>query len=200
LKSAVPDLHAILFEPFLPNVEFIRATAQHAVLDGIEVIVAAVSDQTGQGTLKTNPLSGATSSLEVNDETFEEMHWGTASGWQETLLTSIDETRSRHEPVDFIKIDVEGHEGAVLRGAAQTIASDQPILFIECCHPGKPCLVPLQQQGYRVVDADRLTLDPHPDSTNFFAFPQRFSSSVDLILSNAITFEKPRNSRHGNFR
>jgi len=198
LKSAVPDLQAVLFEPFLPNVEFIRATAQHASLNGIEVIVAAVSDQTGTGTLKTSPLAGATSSLEVNEETFEEMHWGSGSGWQETLLTSIDETRSRHQPVDFIKIDVEGHEAAVLRGAARTIATDQPVLFIECSHPGKQCLVPLQQQGYCLVDADRLTMNPQPDSTNFFAFPQRLSRSVELILSNAVTLEKARNSRHGN--
>lgn len=202
LKSAVPDLQAILFEPFLPNVEFIRATARHASLNGIEVIVAAVSDQTGQGTLKTSPLAGATSSLEVNEKTFEEMHWGAVSGWQETLLTSVDETRSRRQAADFIKIDVEGHEAAVLRGAARTIAADQPILFIECGHPGNQCLLPLQQQGYRLVDADRLTIHQQPGSTNFFAFPPRLSNSLDLIVSKAVSLQKTRNSRHwgGNSR
>ena len=34
-------------------------------------------------------------------------------------------------PVGFIKIDVEGHEEAVLRGAAQTIARNRPVLMIE---------------------------------------------------------------------
>lgn len=33
--------------------------------------------------------------------------------------------------VDLIKIDVEGHELAVLEGAAQTIQSHHPVLFIE---------------------------------------------------------------------
>jgi FkbM family methyltransferase len=34
-------------------------------------------------------------------------------------------------PVGFVKIDVEGHEEAVLRGAAETIARNRPALLIE---------------------------------------------------------------------
>lgn len=36
-----------------------------------------------------------------------------------------------HRPVGFIKIDVEGHEAAVLRGAARTLARFRPRLWIE---------------------------------------------------------------------
>jgi FkbM family methyltransferase len=35
-------------------------------------------------------------------------------------------------PIDFIKLDVEGHEINVLRGGIQTILRDQPIIFFEC--------------------------------------------------------------------
>ena len=35
------------------------------------------------------------------------------------------------EPVGFIKIDVEGHEEAVLRGAQALLAEDRPVLLIE---------------------------------------------------------------------
>jgi FkbM family methyltransferase len=36
-----------------------------------------------------------------------------------------------HPPVGFIKIDVEGHEAAVIRGAARTLARFRPRLWIE---------------------------------------------------------------------
>lgn len=43
-------------------------------------------------------------------------------------------------PVGFIKIDVEGHESAVLAGAAQLIQRDRPALLIEIeeKHTGRP--------------------------------------------------------------
>jgi len=39
--------------------------------------------------------------------------------------------------IGFIKIDVEGHETAVLRGARQTILRDRPIMYIEDDRPDK---------------------------------------------------------------
>lgn len=37
-------------------------------------------------------------------------------------------------PIDFIKIDVEGFEGQVLRGAEQTISSNRPVVVLELNH------------------------------------------------------------------
>jgi FkbM family methyltransferase len=185
VKSAAPNVEAILFEPFVPNLELIRATIQRAALTGVDVVAAAVSDRCGQGTLRTNPLAGATSSLEISETTFEERYWGMKPGWQNTPLVSIDDIRSKRGAVDFIKIDVEGHEAAALRGAVRTIATDQPIVFVECSHyPSHPCLA-LEQPGYRLVDADRLSLSCDPRSTNFFAFPQRFWPAVEPLIDAA---------------
>jgi hypothetical protein len=42
-------------------------------------------------------------------------------------------------PIAVIKIDVEGHEGSVLDGAARTIAQERPVLVVEIeerHHPG----------------------------------------------------------------
>ena len=41
------------------------------------------------------------------------------------------------ERIGFIKIDVEGHETAVLRGARQTILRNRPIMYIEDDRPDK---------------------------------------------------------------
>lgn len=41
------------------------------------------------------------------------------------------------DKIGFIKIDVEGHETAVLRGARQTILRDRPIMYIEDDRPDK---------------------------------------------------------------
>ncbi|MFJ2826588.1 FkbM family methyltransferase [Streptomyces sp. NPDC087263] len=53
--------------------------------------------------------------------------------------------------VDFIKIDVDGNELAVLRGASALIAHDRPALFIELesrIQPVAPVIAHLTQQGY----------------------------------------------------
>jgi FkbM family methyltransferase len=56
--------------------------------------------------------------------------------------------------VDFIKIDVEGGEMAVLAGLAATVACWQPTLFIELCAPHWPEFNAwLDAAGYRVVDS-----------------------------------------------
>jgi len=184
LKSASPEMKAVLFEPFAPNVQLIRETLQRHAFRDVELVFAGVSDHSGSGVLKTNPVSGHTSSLE-GEVTFEERHWGVKSGLATVPLISLDEQRALRGPVDLIKIDVEGHESAVLRGAKNTIALDQPILFVECGHPGQACLQPLLSLGYQLVDVDRLSLDLHQGSTNFFCFPERFQSKILALLDAA---------------
>ncbi|MDP7063398.1 MAG: FkbM family methyltransferase [Planctomycetota bacterium] len=67
------------------------------------------------------------------------------------LLDSILEGRST--PVSFIKIDVEGHELQVLRGAANLLASDKPTLFMESRGEEDPLRF-LANIGYRFFDLD----------------------------------------------
>lgn len=57
-------------------------------------------------------------------------------------------------PVGFIKIDVEGHELAVLEGARATIARDKPTMVIEMeeKHTGRPIeemIAAVEAMGYR---------------------------------------------------
>jgi FkbM family methyltransferase len=54
--------------------------------------------------------------------------------------------------VRFIKMDVEGHEAAALRGAEQTIRRDSPVLIVELetrHQPVEPVIAALAGWGYR---------------------------------------------------
>jgi FkbM family methyltransferase len=186
LKSIAPHLEIVLLEAFPPNAELIQATINRNKFEKTTLIAAGASDHYGQGSLRTDTEAGATSSLESDISTFEERHFGIQAGSLTIPLVTIDNESPRYGPIDFMKIDVEGHEQAVLRGALETIASNQPLLLIECGHaPDYPCLAPLQQQGYRFIDADRLSQTRNTQVLNHFAFPERFASSIEELLSEA---------------
>ncbi len=182
LKSAAPELEIVLVEPLPINARLIHDTVRRNRFSNVELIEAAASNKPGSGTLYADMLAGLTSSL-IKGETFEQHHFGIASKAIDVSLTSIDALRRERSPVDFIKIDVEGHEAAVLRGAKETIELDQPVLFIECSHPDHGCLAPLESSGYVIVDADRMSLDCSQLSYNFFCFPNRHVDSIGTILS-----------------
>ena len=186
LKSASPGLRAVLFEASPANAELVRATLERNQLPDVELIAAGASDRRGDGYLRVDSLAGATSTLDHSaEQTFEEQHWGIRAGTTPIRLVTIDDERSRRLRVDFLKIDVEGHEAAVLEGAQHTIFSDQPIIFVECFHPEHECLKCLEREGYRFVDGDRLKPQVDTDTTNYFGFPRKFHPQIDLLLEQA---------------
>jgi FkbM family methyltransferase len=186
LKSAAPQLGAVLFEADPQNAALVRATLDRNRLPGIDLIAKGAGDCNGNGYLRVDSLAGATSTLDHSSEqTFEEQHFGIPAEKIAISVVTLDNERARRSRVDLLKIDVEGYEAAVLRGARRTISLDQPVVFIECFHPGHACLHPLEKEGYRFVDGDRLQAQPSSATANYFGFPRRFHSEIDLLLSKA---------------
>lgn len=181
VKSAWAETEAVLFEPLPSNVALIRRTILRNALRNTTLIPSAVSSASGTGILKADTCAGTTSTM-VAKTTFEERHWGLKPATVEVSLVSIDDVRAKFAPVDFIKVDVEGHEEAVLRGAHRTISSDQPFLLVECSHPGRLCLNACKDVGYTLVDADHLSLELDAASTNFLCVPPRFLPSIPRLL------------------
>jgi len=106
----------------------LEPTARHHVLRqtlpaNAEVVHAAASDQQGSGQLWTTGTGDGAEGLASIVR--RDIHC-TAT---EVPLIRIDDLGL--SGVTFIKIDVEGHELAVLRGAADTIRADRPRLLIE---------------------------------------------------------------------
>ncbi len=63
---------------------------------------------------------------------------GTAIRVRVPVTTLTAALRGGERPVDFIKVDVEGAEMAVLRGAVSILKQDKPLLVLEAEMPGGP--------------------------------------------------------------
>jgi FkbM family methyltransferase len=105
----------------------------------------------------------------------------------------VDDLIRHNRPVRFMKIDVEGMEEKVLRGARQTIERDKPFLYIENDREeqSKSLLRLIQSMGYRVWDHKPPFWNPEnharkkrnifPDlvSANIFCHPREIETPFD---------------------
>ena len=117
----------------------------------VEIIAAAASDKTGEAPLYYNAtVLTAGSSLEPR--------------WPSTSMVAtrrIDDLR--FGAVAAIKIDVEGHEVSVLKGAAALIARDRPRLLVETLTKSARSAVAALLPGYRetaFLDGRNMILEP----------------------------------------
>lgn len=99
-------------EPEPANLAELRRNIDRNGLQNVTVHAVAAGDQDGV----------ARFSLGINGEVSER-------GEVEVPLRKLDSLFTGR--VDFIKVDVEGYEGAVLEGAARLIAEQKPVLFVE---------------------------------------------------------------------
>ena len=106
----------------------IEPTPLHEILRrtlpaGVDVIAAAASDQSGEGEMWLSTEQGAVQGVSSLHK--REIHHVRTK----VPLVTIDSLGL--DNVTFMKIDVEGHEIAALKGAADTIKRDRPRLFVE---------------------------------------------------------------------
>jgi FkbM family methyltransferase len=91
--------------------------------DRVRVLQAAVSDVDGE--------MGLVSSGTFSEGYFKVEQGRLASDLTPTQALTVDQMSVRYGAPTHVKIDVEGHEAAVLRGAKETIAKHSPLLFLE---------------------------------------------------------------------
>jgi FkbM family methyltransferase len=123
LSTLVPGVRAVAFEP---GTLARRRAAANVALNGsgaaITLVPRAVSDR--DGTARLSADRWATNAL------VDAAYAGAAEN-VETVSLDHYVAEARVERVSLVKVDVEGHEPAVLRGAEALLARDRPALIVE---------------------------------------------------------------------
>ena len=120
LSRRVP--HVDSFEPNPALVTKLRT----ALPPNVTLHPVALSDEPGEMTLWLPPGGAGTEGRASLDERDRP-----AAGWLPANITTMRLDDCDLKDIGFIKIDVEGHELAVLRGATETIKREQPNLMVE---------------------------------------------------------------------
>ncbi|VAV94658.1 hypothetical protein MNBD_ALPHA02-1752 [hydrothermal vent metagenome] len=119
----------IAFEPIK---ELSGALSKIFGRENVDIMPLALSDNAGSVSMRTpiyksgNPCYGR-SSIEIENH----LEFEKTDGWEEFTVetTRLDDLTIKD--IGFIKIDVEGHEQAVLAGAVLTIQKYRPAMLIE---------------------------------------------------------------------
>jgi FkbM family methyltransferase len=162
------------FEPCAQTLSRLRTNIKLNDLEAVTTVLpVALSNQRGYGYMENvDGNSGATA---------------LASTGERIALNTLDDVCAEHslKRVDIIKIDVEGHEMAVLEGASRTIESSRPIMLVEgnevaLRRSGASALAlaaKLRSWGYRLLVPKRRRFvplagfPPPPEIVNIFALP-----------------------------
>jgi FkbM family methyltransferase len=112
---------------FEPNTDLWRHLRRLLGPD-VDLEAAALSGKSSRATLRVNPMNTGVSTIEeMNDLSFEKDKQAIVSREVETrTLDSYNLTG-----ISVVKIDVEGHEEAVIEGARETIQRNRPVFIIE---------------------------------------------------------------------
>lgn len=142
---AQPKLRVVALEPRASTCATLRANiATNALAARIHVIEAAADERAGRIPLGL-PV-GSTMGVVRTPDTIDP-----TGPVVDVRALTLDELLEDHGSPDAVKIDVEGHEAAVLRGAARTLREAKTVV-LEAHTPDRrdTCARLLEQAGLRV--------------------------------------------------
>ena len=156
------------FEPSNRLNKKLASTIQINNLKNVEIINLALGEAEGSTTLHYNPKQSGLSSI-VSD--FEKNSLS-----EEIKITTLNKfSENITGRVSFIKIDTEGYEPQVLKGAMELIIRDKPTIYIELGGEyqasSADALKILNELNY-FCEAENLDLQTIPAGVNFIATPR----------------------------
>jgi len=142
LLKASPNGRHWAFEP-IPNLA--RQLRKRFPTATVEEV--ALSDYTGHADFHFLPGAAAYSSLMTRPE----IETGQEVRPLRVDVRRLDDCVPENVSIAFLKIDVEGAEAAVLRGATRLLGRDKPVVVFECASAKLPDSLPvLEEAGLRV--------------------------------------------------
>ena len=152
--------HVIAFEPDERNLGFLRRHLSLNHINNVDIVAAAVADCSGRAIFFQEP---GRSMGKLSDD-----------GRISVRTVTIDELirDSRFLPPDVVKIDVEGAEMRVLRGAEKTLSERQPTIFLATHSTTlrRECGPFLRSLGYSLLPLGSRSLDT---TDELVAVPER---------------------------
>lgn len=130
-----PQGHHLAFEPTPYKAKWLRKKFSE-----VEVFDVALSDRSGEVSFYLNTKRSGFSGLSqhmVKDSTIEKLS---------VRCDRLDNFVRADCRIDFIKLDVEGHELGVMRGGENLLKRDRPTILFECTQSG------LRSSGYKAED------------------------------------------------
>lgn len=138
--AAVLGRRVVAIEPEPRNAALLRANvARNGLEELVDVVEVALGDQPGRADLVQRTAGNAGTFMTVPGD--------------RVAVVRLDEVVADGERIGLLKLDVEGDEAAVLRGAAGRIARDRPIVAVEAHTPGAVHEITglLEPLGYAVL-------------------------------------------------
>ncbi len=118
------DGHLIAFEPVPANLNLLHHNlVQNGLSDRVTAEPLAVSDTAGNTVIHLAPSSG--------NHSLAARVAGDSGTSLPVRVTTLDEYVGTDRHVDLLKVDVEGYDGYVLRGAIRVLREHRPTLLVE---------------------------------------------------------------------
>ncbi|MCT7980529.1 FkbM family methyltransferase [Laspinema olomoucense] len=171
----------LAIEPFAGCIQCLEETCRVNNLSSVTICAGAASDRNGTVRLSLNESSELNEIVAEN--TGEEIETGS---YQEVACFTLDSLSERENltQVDFMKIDAEGHELAVLVGSARILSEFAPVILYEniagVTGSNLPVASYLNSRGYKLFLyrpylpelVPIIAEDDYPDHLNIIAVPE----------------------------
>ncbi len=204
------DTQVVAYEPFPGNYEYFNRTTKdldhvrlvkkalsdhigseefivHSVVQGEEAGWEDFSGYSSVGFLSSVPASEAPSFLVKTKRRIRAVLKeglavisGRSRGQVVNVITTTLDTEFPKEEIDFVKIDVQGAEAQLLRGASSALADHRiGILYIEWSGE-KEIVDILDEHGYEIYDSTYITVPKTYDTQAFTEIGFRCTDEVNL--------------------